>query len=164
MTTAEAQHPITHKQATPLSLSQPSPSARAAPASGRDRYAALVLLRALRCSLLLRSRHKFLDAVHFACDLVFPGLTAELAAEAMRNKLPSATTLWRAQFHADLCMMEFERRLRRHCGPYYLYMWADSTPLKNVSALASAMRDMSLSSSRARASLTSRSARTECTT
>ena len=109
--------------------------------SARERYAALVLLRALRCAFLLRSRHRFLDAVHFACDLVFPGLTAELAAESMRNKLPSATTLWRAQFHADLCIMEFDRRLRRSSGPYFLYMWADSTPLKHVSRLDSAGSD-----------------------
>ena len=109
--------------------------------SGKERYAALVLLRALRCSLLLRSRHRSLDAVHSACDLIYPGLTAELASEALRNKLPSATTLWRAQFHADLCLMEFERRLRRSSGQYFLYMWADSTPLKQVCPLVVALRN-----------------------
>ena len=100
---------------------------------GRVVYSARLLLRALQCSVLLHNKSKLVEAVTAASHLVFPGLAQSLEDEVDAIKVPSRSHVKRAHLLADACLIEFERRTRASKpSGFYMYGWADSTPLKHV--------------------------------
>ena len=110
------------------------------PAQGTEgnakiKYDAEYMLQAFRCSMMLHDKGSLWRVLQHAASLTLAGSSeALLDSVPHKHTFPSASTVRRSHFIADLTMIEFEKQSLEENSRYLIYCWADSSPQKGVAA------------------------------